>query len=365
MGRIILKLRAKLNYRLEYIAYFLAQIDLWIHPRKNGVKTNDTILGQGNHRYKVDMNWAKVDFNKHPIRNGHEMVIDSKGRIILLTDHPKNNILIFDKSGNLLDSWTLGLKTAHGLSIGQSEEGEFLIITDFSSGRVIKTTLDGKIMYEFPSTHELGIYSSLMPYDPTETAIAPNGDVYVADGYGSYFIIQFSSKGEYIRHFGGKGKQDQHLNNPHGLTIDTRNGIDNCELVISSRMQSCFKRFSMEGDYLKTIPLSGTFPCRPVIKGDFLYAAICWSTYFLKPNSGFVIMLDKDDQVISCLGGSKPTYNDGQLLPLKQKEKIFFHGHDVCVDDEANVYVCQWNGQNTYPYKLTKIGETATTQSLL
>jgi DNA-binding beta-propeller fold protein YncE len=39
---------------------------------------------------------------------------------------------------------------------------------------------------------------------PTETAINPaNGDIYVADGYGSQYIIQYDSKGRYIRHFGG------------------------------------------------------------------------------------------------------------------------------------------------------------------
>lgn len=348
----ILKLRAKLNYRLEPAAYLLAKVNLRLHPRSALKKANLSPLGHGDHQYAVDTEWAKVDANSFPVKNCHEMVIDMNGRIILLTDHAQNNILIFDREGELLESWTLGLKTAHGLSIGQSNGEEYLIITDFSSGRVVKTSLTGEVLLEFPTAHDLGIYSNKMPYDPTETAVAPNGDVYVADGYGSYCILQFSSDGEYIRHFGGKGKEDKHLNNPHGIVVDTRNGHEN-QLVISSRMQSCFKRFSLEGDYLSTINLPGSFPCRPVIHGEHLYAAICWSKKFLNPNSGFVIVMDNEDRVVSCVGGIPPLYENGELMALQQQEKLFYHCHDVCVDDDSNIYVCQWNAQGVYPYKLT------------
>ena len=41
-------------------------------------------------------------------------------------------------------------------------------------------------------------------YNPTNVAIAPNGDLYVGDGYGSYFVNQYNSKAEYIRTFGGQ-----------------------------------------------------------------------------------------------------------------------------------------------------------------
>ena len=56
---------------------------------------------------------------------------------------------------------------------------------------------------------------------PTGTAIAPNGDVYVADGYGSQFIIQYDHKGNYIRHFGGAGKgKDNLFMHCHDVCVD-------------------------------------------------------------------------------------------------------------------------------------------------
>jgi hypothetical protein len=58
---------------------------------------------------------------------------------------------------------------------------------------------------------ETGQYAKADEYKPTETAIGPNGDIYVADGYGKSLIIQYSPKGEYIRHFGGNGDKPENI----------------------------------------------------------------------------------------------------------------------------------------------------------
>lgn len=71
--------------------------------------------------------------------------------------------------------------------------------------------------------------------------------------------------------------------------------------------------------------------------------------------SGFVTILDKNNKVISNIGGSKPLYQEGKLTPMAQAEKIFVHPHDVCVDDDENLYVAQWNSGKVYPYKLRRI----------
>ena len=69
---------------------------------------------------------------------------------------------------------------------------------------------------------ETGQYTKAEEYIPTETAITPNGDIYVADGYGKDFIIQYDSSGRYINHFGGKGNEPKHLSNAHGICLDLR-----------------------------------------------------------------------------------------------------------------------------------------------
>ena len=65
---------------------------------------NDPI-GHGDFKFKVDKGWGVQNSNTYPVDHCHEMVMDSKNRIILTTTHPKNNILIYDRSGKVLDSW--------------------------------------------------------------------------------------------------------------------------------------------------------------------------------------------------------------------------------------------------------------------
>jgi hypothetical protein len=72
------------------------------------------------------------------------------------------------------------------------------------------------------------------------------------------------------------------------------------------------------------------------------------------PGTGFVTILDKNNKVVSNIGGNEPTYVDGILQPMLQTDKIFVHPHDVCVDRDENIYVAQWASGKVYPYKLTR-----------
>jgi hypothetical protein len=88
------------------------------------------VIGQNGFTYKVDKGWAKVNPALNPVVNCHEMVQDSRGRLIMLGDDIHNNILIFDKSGKLLDSWGTAYPGGHGLTISKENGEDFLLIVD-------------------------------------------------------------------------------------------------------------------------------------------------------------------------------------------------------------------------------------------
>jgi hypothetical protein len=353
----------------------------WVNPisavssidtLKRRMKTEDLIIGHGGYRYKVDKAWAKINAGTTPLANCHEMVQDSKGNLIMLGDEPKNNILIFDRSGKLLDTWGHGFPGGHGLSISKEGETDYLMITDCGyfnnpkgggnsqAGQVVKMTTDGRLVFAIGHPRTIGVYKDEEPFRPTETAIAPNGDIYVADGYGSDYIIHYNNKGQYIRHFGGHNNSnpDHNLRNAHGVTVDTRQK-DKPVLICTSREENCFKVFSMDGKYLNKIDMPGMYVCRAVVNGENLYAGTCWSKDAngkRKDRSGFVTILDKQNKVISNPGGTSPNYKSGSLQPVMQDETaVFSHCHDVCIDDEKNLYVCQWNANQTPPIKLTLV----------
>lgn len=320
--------------------------------------TEDLVIGHGDYRYKVNKEWGVLDLNKYPVNDCHEMVMDKKERIILLTNEPRNNILIYDKSGRLLENWTLNLLGAHGLTIHEENGTEFLYITDLMRDEVYKTTLTGNVLLTIKHPKFISQYQECDKFKPTETCIGPNGDIYIADGYGSQYILQYNSKGEFIRKFGGDSAiQEDKFKQVHGITLDLRDS-KNPTLLCTARMKNCFKRFTLEGKYIESIYTPGAYLSRAVIKGEMLYSGVCFSALknnYLTLNSGFVTILNKDNIVVSNPGGTAPIYVNGRLQPIVQDQAIFKHCHDVCVDNDDNLYVPQWNAGKVYPYKLIRV----------
>jgi hypothetical protein len=327
-----------------------------IIQKSYGMKENK-VLGHGSHRYKVIEGWGVLDAGKNPVNDCHEMVEDAKGRLIMLTNETKNNVLIYDKSGKLVEAWGHSCPGGHGLTLSTEGEEQFLFITDTNRNQVVKTDLKGKEIFKLDYPKETGKYDYPRQFVPTETAINPaNGDLYVVDGYGQNYIIQYNSKGEYIRHFGGTGDTNDTFRCCHGIVIDTRDKKQPT-LLITDRSHMQYKRFTLDGKYLATIPTPGSFVCRPVLKGENIYAAVYRSTTEQNANSGYITILDKNDKVVSTPGGTPPEYLNNQLQEQKKDDSYlgFMHPHDVCVDSDENIYVPQWASQKTYPVKLERV----------
>jgi hypothetical protein len=312
------------------------------------------IIGHGDFRYKVDAQWGVQDAGKIPVKDCHEMVQDKKGRLILLTNEIRNNVLIYDRSGKVLSTWGNEFPGAHGLTLSQEGEDEFLFITDHDRNQVFKTTLDGRVLMTIDYPKETGKYDVKEKFRPTEVAVAPNGDFYVADGYGEQFIMHYDSKGRLLNIFGGRGDYGPLFNNVHGVCLDDRDKA-NPTLLVTARVQNALKRFTLGGEYIETIKLPGAFISRPVIDGDNIYTAVLVSKMPWNSESGFVLILDKDNKVVSIPGGNQPTYDNGGLKRMLQKGNTFKHPHDVCVDNDKNLYIPQWSSGKTYPIKLERI----------
>lgn len=318
---------------------------------------NDNLIGHGDFRYRVHKEWGNLNPSNTPVNNCHEMVMDSNGRLIMITDETKNNIIIYDKSGRLLDSWGDQFPGGHGLSLFNEGGEDRLFISDTQLGKVFKTTINGKILMTIDHPSSMGVYEKEDRFLPTETAIAPNGDIFISDGYGSQYILQYDHNGEFIRKFGGNGNSDEQFSTAHGVAIDDRNP-QNPTILCTSRGHNSFKRFTLDGDYLETIFWPGAFVCRPVIDDMNIYSGVCWSRLrYLNqtPNSGFVTILDANDRVVSNPGGTRPEYRNGELQLMVQDQPIFDHCHDVCIDEDKNIYVCQWNAGKSYPVKLERV----------
>lgn len=315
--------------------------------------TQEPVYGHNGLHYRQVKGWGVLDASRVPVNDCHEMVQDQRGRIILLTNETRNNVLIYDTGGKLLKTWGTEYPGAHGLSIAGEGNDQFLVITDTERREVVKTSLDGNVQLVLDQPWESGLYEDQKSYIPTETAVAPNGDIYVADGYGQQYILHYDASGKLKGWFGGRGEGTEYLDNAHGICIDERSGTPT--LLVTDRTRCCFKRFSLAGDLLAVIDMPGACVCRPVIHGDHIYAAVLRSPDINNPNSGFVLILDGADRVVSAIGGTEPVYQGTTLQTMEQSVPLFVHPHDVCVDREENIYVAQWASGRVYPYKFERV----------
>lgn len=335
----------------------------------------ELIVGQGDYRYRVVADWAKVNPRQYPLFNCHEMVASRDGRLFLLGDHPDNNVLIFDRSGKVLDAWGNHYPAGHGLTIFAEGEEEVLFICDTGTyvdpqgrrrrqpGTVTKTKLNGEVIFQLGHPQTYGVYAPGQAYHPTETAVAPNGDIYVADGYGSNYVIRFDARGRYLQHFGGTDNEDPryNLHQAHGVAVDLRDP-QQPKLVVTSRNEQSFKFFTLDGEFLDQVKLPGAYVCRPVIHGDKLYAGVCFADtregLVRQQHHGYATILDRDHRVVSNPGGLPPEYVDGSLTTMYQDPAVhglFHHGHDVCVDGDENLYLNQWNAGGVPPVLLERV----------
>ena len=60
---------------------------------------------------------------------------------------------------------------------------------------------------------------------PDDIAIARNGDIYVADGYGNHRVVHMDQHGNLIKAWGEKGKEDGNFDNPHNIVLDHRDRV--------------------------------------------------------------------------------------------------------------------------------------------
>jgi len=122
---------------------------------------------------------------------------------------------------------------------------------------VVKTTLSGEEVFTLKYPQESEAYAKAkIKYSPTNLAIAPNGDIYVGDGYGSSYINQYNNKGEFIRTFGGKGKESGQLDCPHGLTVDLRGSHPMLLSPIEQRAPAIFHDGRQAHQFSSRAPIS-------------------------------------------------------------------------------------------------------------
>ena len=298
-------------------------------------------IGSGYHTYELVEDWGKLPAgNQYGIGCG--IAVDGKDRVYVLT-RTKPGLVIFDRKGKLLEIWEedAALKkgissqtfteTAHGLYWSKEHGKEYLYFTenkqkDGNGGRrVTKTDLKGNVLLRIGNVTEESKTSIKFQFDnPTDVAIAANGDIYVVDGYGSQLVHRFDKKGKLIRTIGGRGKENGKFNTCHGVWVNTLKKTP--EIYIADRNNDRVEVYSMDLDYKRTLG-NVRKPCCFYQHKKHLY---------IPDLASRVTVFDADDKVAAQLG-------DGKGVPRTQdRPEVFFAPHALTVDSKGDLYVLEW-----------------------
>ena len=300
-------------------------------------------FGSGAWTYTLDSAWGKLpDGMKYG--HGCGIAVDSKDRIFVTTRSESPCVAIFDPAGKILETWSndfvekVGMKqgqvaaTAHCIYINKESDGEYIYFTENAAKdlgkRIYKTDLSGKILHTIGNVPEEDATHRKFDWtNPTDVAVAANGDIYTVDGYGSQKVSRFDKSWNHLKTFGSKGKGDDQFDVCHGVWISTVKGGE--EVYIADRRNGRVQVYDLELNFKRTLKPEG-------LRNPCCFYQHAGHTYI--PDLGAqVLILDKDDKLVATLG-------DGSAIPKEQKDAKpeFIAPHALTVDSKGNLYVLEW-----------------------
>ena len=262
------------------------------------------------------------------------VVIDKEGHIYTSAD---KGVVVFTPDGKVVKEY-LGDKYSrlHDMEIRAEADGEFIYGARNANAEGIKFNAHtGEIVLKLPFPKESGL--GLMKFNPTAITVAPNGDIFLSDGYASNHIFKFDKTGKYLKHFGEKGNDLKQFNTAHGMTLDTR--YEPPRLLVCDRNHTPKGRlvhYDFDGNFIGEVVTGLGMPTSAAVQGDYVS---------IPDLSGKLTIIGKDNTVVAVLG-ENPDPKQGRNYQIQQKdwvEGVFAGTHGSYWDKDGNLYVQDWN----------------------
>jgi len=317
-------------------------------------------IGSGAHTYEPVEDWGKLPEGMS-YGFGCGIVVDSKDHVYVTSRSKAPAVAVFDREGKLLETWSNDFAdkvgytpdqvkdTAHCIYWSKEGNKEFLYFTENVSTnkegpklgkRVYKTDLKGGILYVIGNVEKEDSTSQKFEWtNPTDVAVAANGDIYVVDGYGSQRVSRFDKNFKHIKTIGQRTEKSAvGPNAPHG-TFNTCHGVwvntlgREPEIFIADRHNDRIEVYSMELDYKRTLAGDVRNPCCFYQHKDVLY---------VPDLAARVTILDAEGKLVTHLGDGREADGKANKPDNKTNPALFAAPHAMCVDSRGDFYVVEW-----------------------
>lgn len=291
-------------------------------------------------RYVWREHWVRIPESAAKDAGGrtHGVAVTQSGQVVVFAQ-ASPAVYFFTPNGEEIAAWGNQFAGAHGLTLVEEDDTEFLWLTDQYSGAVLKATLDGRVVQRIEKPPEA-------PYKPTWVAVNPiNGEIWVADGYASHVVRRYTKDGVFISTLTGEGAPDKFLC-PHGIAF----GPDG-NLYVTDRSRKRIVIYDADGTYLSHRDDVVHSPCMFAFHGQQIY---------LPELFGELKVLDHNLNVISRIGTNTevrpesgwpdqegwgmPTLPGWPNLSDRQLDygERFIAPHSTAVAPDGTIYVVEW-----------------------
>jgi DNA-binding beta-propeller fold protein YncE len=263
----------------------------------------ETIVGSGKHTYKVNQDWARPPAGVE--LKPAAVAVDSRDRVYCFNRVAEHPVVVFDSDGSFLSSWGAGMfKFPHAIRF---DAQDFAWLTDEHHQQFMKFTADGQLLQtigvkgqrsdtgvaddDFTSVAWKQVTHGGGPFNlPTDIAFAPDGSMFMSDGYGNARVHKFSADAKYLFSWGEPGSGPGQFNLPHGVWIDRRG-----RLLVADRENDRVQVFDQAGRLLEIWPTE-------LIGPAFFYVDADDVVYIAEHNSGMVSILTLDGERLARWG---------------------------------------------------------------
>jgi hypothetical protein len=222
--------------------------------------------------------------------------------------------------------------------IRDSGDGEHLYGVSLRGQKIVKMTLAGEIVLDvgrdaIPRRYwtenrfstELGVLLSGIE-------VAPNGDLYVVDGYSSDYVHRFDARGNYLGTFGGKAAP-YGFNILHKLAIDTR--FDPVRIIATDRLNNRVVHLSLDGELLGVVNDELLLPAAVAIDGD---------RALVGELNGRVTILDKSGKAVMHVGTNvEEGIGTNRVPPERWRNGYVIAAHGVATNARGDLFVAEFS----------------------
>jgi len=258
-----------------------------------------------NDNYVVDTEWAQLPEGMEWGASTSNVAADGNGQVLVFV-RTEPYFRFFNRDGSFVRAWGDAELFNNPHSAIFDENGD-IWTTDSDDQLVRKFTADGELLMTIGKKGVIGDNSSTDSFNgPNAVAIAPNGDIYISDGYENARIVHFNSDGEFIRIIGGgEGSEPGQLKVVHGVAIDS-----NGRILVNDSDNQRVSVFDSDGKFVETWPVLSRGVS--VITADDTF-------YISDVNAGSISVL-KDGKVV-------------EVIPLPGRP------HGMSLDSDGTIYI--------------------------